>query len=209
LKLRQQRTGVIGVKVDEGAEEYPQLSGGEHRRGVLKDAVEGGFTGFQYLGSAVALGLDLRLLTLELLFAFLLLALPLFLMLRSALLEFALTFGGFLLRLGFRRGCDGRSGVGGCFGCGLRVMHGAMLVRANCQLAAKLLAVDDDGCLGASHGIRGSASGLSITASISRTWPRWTAPGRCSLGLRQPFSIWTRPGWAAISRSRNASTLLW
>ena len=67
----------------------------------------GGFAGFQYLVDAVALGLDLRLPTLELLLALLL-------VLRPALLELALTLCGLLLlRLGLRRGCDGGSGVGG------------------------------------------------------------------------------------------------
>ncbi len=51
----------VGVKVDEGAKEYPQLCGGEDCRGALKDAVEGGFAGFQDFGFAVALGLDRRL----------------------------------------------------------------------------------------------------------------------------------------------------
>jgi hypothetical protein len=37
--------------------------------------------------------------------------------------------------------------MGGCFGGGLRVMHQAVLVRADGQLAAKLLAIDDDGDL--------------------------------------------------------------
>jgi hypothetical protein len=37
----------------------------------------------------------------------------------------------------------------GCgFGCCLRVMHGAMFVRANGQVAAKLLAINDDGRFG-------------------------------------------------------------
>ena len=90
------------------------------------------------------LGLDLRLLLLELLLALLLPALPLFLMLLPALLELALTFCGLLLCLGLWCGCDGRGWIGGCFGGGLRVMHWAVLVRANRQLAAKLLAVDDD-----------------------------------------------------------------
>jgi hypothetical protein len=69
----------VGIKVDEGAEEYPQLRGGKHRRGVFKDAVEGGFAGFRYLSSAVALGLDLRLLLLELLLALLLRVQPILL----------------------------------------------------------------------------------------------------------------------------------
>jgi hypothetical protein len=36
----------------------------------------------------------------------------------------------------------------GCFGCGLRVMHRAMLVRAHGQLSSKVFAVDNDSGLG-------------------------------------------------------------
>jgi hypothetical protein len=34
--------------------------------------------------------------------------------------------------------------MGGCFGCGLWVVYRAMLIGANGQLAAKLLAIDND-----------------------------------------------------------------
>ncbi|WP_263381235.1 hypothetical protein [Granulicella arctica] len=55
--------------------------------------------------------------------------------------------------------------------------------------------------LAATQAATGSASGFTV-CSISRKWPRWTAPGLFSLGLRYPFSIWTSSGRAAISRSR-------
>ena len=85
---------------------------------------------------------------LELLFALLLPALLFFLMLRSALVELGMTFSGFLFCLDLWRGCHRRSGVGGCFGCGLWVMHRAVLVGANGQLGTETFAVDDDGCFG-------------------------------------------------------------
>jgi hypothetical protein len=62
-------------------------------------------------------------------------------------------------------------------------------------------ALNDCGLRAAAHGGAGSASGFSTTVSISRKWPRWTAPGLCSLAFLHPFSIWMRLGRAAISRS--------
>jgi hypothetical protein len=47
--------------------------------------------------------------------------------------------------------------MGGCFGCCLWVMHGAMFVDANGQFAAKLLAIDNDcglGCFARHHRLR-------------------------------------------------------
>jgi hypothetical protein len=117
-------------------------------RGVLKDLVEGGLAAFDDFGSAIMLGLNLRLLTLELLFALLLPALALFLVLRSLPLELGFPFCGFFLGLGFLRRWHRRHRVGGAFGCCLWVMHRAMLVRAYRQFAAKLLAVNDDGRFG-------------------------------------------------------------
>lgn len=86
--------------------------------------------------------LESSLLPFELLFALLLPGLAFLLILRSLPLELDLTLCGFLLRLGFLRREHRRHGMSGCFGCGLRVTHRAMLVRANGQLATKLLAVD-------------------------------------------------------------------
>jgi hypothetical protein len=71
------------VEVDEQAKENAHLNGVESCWRFFEDALEGSLTGFQNLASAVVLGLDLRLLPLELLFALLLPALPLFFVLRS------------------------------------------------------------------------------------------------------------------------------
>ena len=81
----------IRVKIDEGAEKYPQLYRGERRRRVLKDALEDGFAGFQNFGFAVALRLDLGLLLVKLPLALLLAALAFFLVLRPLPLERGLT----------------------------------------------------------------------------------------------------------------------
>jgi hypothetical protein len=138
----------VRVKVDERARKYPQLRGCEHWRNILKDALEGGLTRFQHFGSAVALGFVLGLLLLKLLLPLLFPALPFFLVLRSTLLELALALGGFLFRLGLWSGCDGRGGIGGRFGGCFRVVDRTIRVRANSELATKLLAMHDDSGLG-------------------------------------------------------------
>jgi hypothetical protein len=62
---------------------------GERRRRVLKDALEDGFAGFQDFSFAVELGLDLRLLLLELPLTLFLAALAFFLVLPSLPLDSA------------------------------------------------------------------------------------------------------------------------
>ncbi len=83
-----------------------------------------------------------------LLLALLLTTLAFLLVLRSLPLELGLTLRGLFLRLGIWCGRHSRDGMGGFLGCGSRVMHLAIFVGTNRQLAAKLLAIDDDGGLG-------------------------------------------------------------
>ena len=114
-------------------------------RGVLKDAIKGGLAASDDFGSAIVLGPVLLLLALERGLALLLFAFLFGLVLGHALFVLGFALRGFLLRLDFRRGCHRRDGMGCCFGCCLWVMHRAMLVRANGELATKLLAVHNDG----------------------------------------------------------------
>ena len=93
-----------------------------------------------------------------------------------------------------------RDGVGGCFGCGLRVMHRAMLVRANGQLAAKLLAVDDDGGFGGfarhhwfrvrvvDHGLESPERGRAARLPVAVLWDcaSRSRSGRGRDGLQSP-----------------------
>jgi len=103
--------------------------------------------------------------------------------------------------------------MGGCLGCGLRVMHRAMLVRANSQLAAKLLAVDDDCGLGGGTWHRGFGIGvvdhgfdLSNVAALdgSRSLLFGVAPAvldlnesgvGCDLPVKEPLDL----GFVAVS----------
>ena len=75
LHLRRSRR----VKINERVEEYPQLGGGEHRRGIVHNALEVGLTCLMHGFSAVAFGLIFLLFPVELLLAFFLPPLLLFL----------------------------------------------------------------------------------------------------------------------------------
>ena len=139
----------VRVKIDECAKQHTKLRCIQDGRGVLKDVVEGGLAAFDDFDSAIMLGLNLRLLPFELL------------VLRSSSLRWSSSSNSALCRSNSASRSAASSSVsvscgGGIVGtrwaaasaaaCGS--CKGAMLVRANGELATKLLSIDDDGRFG-------------------------------------------------------------
>ena len=88
-------------------------SGGEHRRGMVDDALEGDNPRLALFVTAGLLGLVLFLFALELPLALFLAALLLGLVFLALPFVLGLTLGGFLFGFALGRGCHHRFGMGG------------------------------------------------------------------------------------------------
>ena len=185
---------VVGVKVDEGAEKHSQLSGGEHCRGMVDDAFEGGDSRLTLFLAAGLLGLVLFLFAVELPLALLLAALLLGLVFLALPFVLGLTLGGFLFGFALRRRVPSQvrderlaPSARRATTCGL--CTGQFVSVQTVMLLPAPLPKTTIAAFVWSHG--GSASMLSGMSS-SRYWCFCNAPGCCSLGLRHAVSMETR-----------------
>ncbi len=124
------------------------MGSGEYGRSVRYDAIQRGETRLVQLRKTGAFGFARLAFHLELLLAFLFLALLLFLVLLSALRVFAFALCSLFLGLLFRGRCHDGGEVGRMFGCGLWIMHRAVGIGADGECGADTFAVDDEGGLG-------------------------------------------------------------
>ena len=134
----------VGVKVDERAKKNPQLGYAEHRRGILKDAVELGIARLLQLFLCGRVLLPTPSLSAHLPVCFLGSALLFLLVLLALLFVVAFPLLGLCFRFGFSRGCHCWGRVGGlCCGCAW-VVYGAVVVGAYGDGGSYALAIDDD-----------------------------------------------------------------
>jgi len=164
-----------------------ELGGGKDFRGVLKGSLECRIPLLAKLVSPFLLGFVLLLFTLELLAAFFGSTFFFGLVLLSALLVFGFALCGFFWGFLLGGGSDDGDRVlllllGLTYGCA-GVVYRAVIVGANGEGGSYALAVDDDGGPGSLAGCNRLSVGLSV-CSISRKWPRCTAPDLFSFGLR-------------------------